>query len=50
MCGELLQEDFECDRMVPLHQGGSFDNDINALQALHKRCRLLKNSIEQRRP
>ena len=49
MCCELLQEDFEVDHIVPLHQGGSFDNDINALQALHKRCHLLKNSIEQRR-
>ena len=48
MCGELLQEDFECDHVVPLHQGGSFDNDTTALQALHKRCHLLKNSIEQR--
>ena len=49
MCGELLQEDFECDHVVPLHQGGSVDNNIIALQALHKRCHLLKNSIEQRR-
>ena len=49
MCGELLTEDFECDHIVPLHRGGSPDNDIDSLQALHKRCHLLKNSLEQRR-
>ena len=49
MCGELLTEDFECDHVVPLHRGGSLDNDIDSLQALHKRCHLLKNSLEQRR-
>ena len=45
-CGELLQEDFEVDHIVPLHRGGSFDNYIDSLQALHKRCHLLKNSLE----
>jgi len=45
---EFLQEDFEVDHIVPLHRGGSFDNDIDSLQCLHKRCHLLKNSIEQR--
>ena len=49
MCDELLTEDFEVDHIVPLHRGGSFDNDIDSLQALHKRCHLLKNSFEQRR-
>ena len=49
MCNELLTEDFECDHIVPLHRGGSPDNDIDSLQALHKRCHLLKNSLEQRR-
>ena len=49
MCGELLTEDFECDHIVPLHRGGSLDNDIDSLQALHKRCHLLKNSLEQQR-
>ena len=49
MCNELLTEDFECDHIVPLHRGGSLDNDIDSLQALHKRCHLLKNSLEQRR-
>ena len=49
MCGELLTEDFECDHVVPLHRNGSFDNDIDSLQALHKRCHLLKNSLEQQR-
>ena len=48
MCGELLQEDFEVDHVIPLHRGGSFDNNIESLQALHKRCHMLKNSIEQR--
>ena len=33
MCGELLTEDFECDHVVPLHRNGSFDNDIDSLQA-----------------
>ncbi len=49
MCSELLQEDFEVDHIVPLHRGGSFDNNIDSLQALHKRCHMLKNSLEQRR-
>ena len=49
MCNELLTEDFECDHIVLLHRGGSLDNDIDSLQALHKRCHLLKNSLEQRR-
>ena len=49
MCGELLQEDFEVDHIIPLHRGGSFDNNIESLQALHKRCHMLKNSLEQRR-
>ena len=50
MCGELLQEDFEVDHVIPLHRGGSFDNNIESLQALHKRCHMLKNSLEQRGP
>jgi hypothetical protein len=49
MCGELLSEDYEIDHIVPLHRGGSFDNDIDSLQAIHKRCHLFKNSLEQRR-
>ena len=48
MCGELLQEDFEVDHVVPLHKGGSFDNNIESLQALRKRCHMLKSSLEQR--
>ena len=47
-CGELLTEDFEIDHHIPLHNGGS--NDIQNLKPLHKRCHLLKNSLEQRRP
>ena len=50
MCGELLQEDFEVDHIIPLHRGGSFDNNIESLQAFHKRCHMLKNSLEQRGP
>ncbi len=49
MCGALLQEDFEVDHIVPLHRGGSFDNNIDSLQALRKRCHMLRNSLEQRR-
>ncbi len=49
MCGELLTEDYEVDHIIPLHRGGSFDNDIDSLQVLQKRCHLLKNSLEQRR-
>ena len=49
MCHELLTEDYEIDHVIPLHRGGSFDNDLNSLQAIHKRCHLLKNSIEQRK-
>ena len=48
MCGELLQEDFEVDHIIPLHRGGSFDNSIESLQALHKRCHMVKNRLEQR--
>ena len=48
MCGELLQEDFEVDHIIPLHRGGSSDNNIESLQALHKRCHMVKNSLEQR--
>jgi len=48
MCGELLQEDFEVDHIIPLHRGGSFDNSIESMQALHKRCHMVKNSLEKR--
>ena len=47
-CGELLTEDFEVDHHISLQNGGS--NDISNLRPLHKRCHLLKNSLEQRRP
>ena len=46
-CGELLTEDFEVDHHISLQNGGS--NDIENLRPLHKRCHLLKNSLEQRR-
>ena len=46
-CGELLTEDFEVDHRISLQNGGS--NDIQNLRPLHKRCHLLKNSLEQRR-
>ena len=55
MCGNLLTEDWEIDHIVPLHARGSpvgtaskFENDLDGLQALHKRCHLLKSSMEQR--
>ena len=47
-CGELLTEDFEVDHHISLQNGGS--DDIQNLRPLHKRCHLLKNSVEQRRP
>ena len=47
-CGELLTEDFEVDHHLSLQHGGS--DDIGNLRPLHKRCHLLKNSFEQRRP
>ena len=47
MCGKLLQEDWEVDHIVSLQRGGS--NDLNNLQALHKRCHAYKNHIEQPR-
>ena len=47
-CGELLTEDFEVDHHISLQNGGS--NDISNLRPLHKRCHLLKNSLEQQRP
>ncbi len=51
MCGELLTEDWETDHIVPLHSGlGSFDDEIDSLQALHKRCHAFKRSLEQRKP
>ena len=46
-CGELLTEDFEVDHHLSLQHGGS--DDIANLRPLHKRCHLLKNSLEQRR-
>ena len=46
-CGELLTEDFEVDHHLGLQNGGS--DDIANLRPLHKRCHLLKNSLEQRR-
>ena len=46
-CGELLTEDFEVDHHQSLQNGGS--DDIANLRPLHKRCHLLKNSLEQRR-
>ena len=46
-CGELLTEDFEVDHHISLQNGGS--DDIENLRPLHKRCHLLKNSLEQRR-
>ena len=46
-CGELLTEDFEVDHHISLQNGGS--DDIQNLRPLHKRCHLLKNSLEQRR-
>ena len=45
-CGELLTEDFEVDHHISLQNGGS--DDIQNLRPLHKRCHLLKNSLEQR--
>ena len=47
-CSELLTEDFEVDHHISLQNGGT--NDISNLRPLHKRCHLLKNSFEQRRP
>ena len=47
MCNELLTEDFEVDHHQSLQNGGS--DDIANLRPLHKRCHLLKNSLEQRR-
>ena len=46
-CGELLTGDFEVDHHISLQNGGS--DDIANLRPLHKRCHLLKNSLEQRR-
>ena len=46
-CGDLLTEDFEVDHHQSLQNGGS--DDIANLRPLHKRCHLLKNSLEQRR-
>ena len=46
-CGELRTEDFEVDHHISLQNGGS--DDIENLRPLHKRCHLLKNSLEQRR-
>ena len=46
-CGELLQEDYEIDHHISLQNGGS--DDIQNLRPLHKRCHLLKSSLEQRR-
>ena len=46
-CGELLTEDFEVDHHISLQNGGS--NDLGNLKPLHKRCHLLKSSLEQRR-
>ena len=46
-CGELLTEDYEVDHHIPLQNFGS--NDISNLRPLHKRCHLLKSSLEQRR-
>jgi hypothetical protein len=52
-CHEILTEDFEVDHVVSLQRrlamGQPLDNDLDGLQALHKRCHLLKNSLEQRR-
>ena len=45
-CKQTLTEDYEIDHAVPLHLGGS--NDISNLRALHKRCHMLLNSIQQR--
>ena len=47
MCGELLLEDFEVDHHIPLHAGGQ--NDLSNYKALHKKCHLFKNSLEQRK-
>ena len=47
MCGELLLEDFEVDHHIPLHAGGQ--NVISNYKALHKKCHLFKNSLEQRK-
>ena len=46
-CGDLLTDDFEVDHHQSLQNGGS--DDIANLRPLHKRCHLLKNSLEQRR-
>ena len=46
-CGELLTDDFEVDHHISLQNGSK--NDIVNLRSLHKRCHLLKNSLEQRR-
>lgn len=52
MCRELLQEDWEIDHIrsleeFPPEESGA--NDLSNLQALHKRCHMLKTSMEQRR-
>ncbi len=48
MCGELLTEDFEIDHILSLH-AGAVGNDLDNLQAIHRRCRQLKSSYEFRR-
>ena len=48
ICGEILDETWEIDHIVPLHLAGS--DDLDNLQAVHKRCHMYKNSLEQRTP
>ena len=47
ICSELLQEDWEIDHVRSLEEHGT--NDLSNLQALHKKCHMLKTSMEQRR-
>ena len=53
LCGEFLTEDWEVDHITPLHvrfaTEGKIENRLEDLQALRKRCHMLKNSMEQSR-
>ena len=46
-CNEMLTSDWEIDHVIPTHRGGA--HDISNMQALHRRCHQMKNSLEQRR-
>lgn len=45
MCGEMLDETFECDHVVALHLGG--EDDISNLAALHSACHRKKTMQEE---